>query len=75
MKYSFTLCLNVCRGDWFNKEADWPIAGQVEVRWDWQTKTEHWEEEGKSLRSHREKQDELAELKKGSVTWQNIDKT
>ena len=74
MEYPFTLCLNICRCDWFNKEAGWPIAGQVEVRWDWQTKREHGEEEGRSLRSHREKQDELAELKKGSATWQNIDK-
>ena len=28
----------MCHCDWVNKEADWPIAGQVEVRWDLQKK-------------------------------------
>ena len=30
------LCKLHC--DWFNKEADWPIAGQDKVRWENQTK-------------------------------------
>ena len=27
-------CVNVCCCDWFNKEADWPIIEQDNVRWD-----------------------------------------
>ena len=29
--------MNICLCDWFNKETDWPIAGLVQVRQDWQT--------------------------------------
>ena len=28
-------CVNICCCDWFNKEADWPIAGQDKVRCVW----------------------------------------
>ena len=25
--------MNICHCDWFNKEVDWPIAGQDIIRW------------------------------------------
>ena len=31
-------CVNICCCDWFNKEADWSIAGQDKVRRENQTK-------------------------------------
>ena len=59
-------CVNICRGDWFNKKADWPIAGQVEVRQDQQTETG----KKKSLRGHEgdagEVGDKLAVVRKGT---------
>lgn len=30
--------MNICHCDWFNKETDWPIAGQDKVRRENQTK-------------------------------------
>lgn len=62
--------MNTCHCGWFNKEADWPIAGQVEVRWDWKTKREHKEEEEEESQESqgdaREAGDELAILRKGT---------
>lgn len=30
--------VKICCCDWFNKDADWPVAGQNKVRWENQTK-------------------------------------
>ena len=30
--------MNICHCDWFNNEADWPIAGQDKVRQESQTR-------------------------------------
>ena len=38
MTFTSPICVNIWRCDWFNKEADWSIAGQDKVMWDKQTK-------------------------------------
>lgn len=48
MEYSST-SVNMCHRDWVNKEADWPIARQVEVRWDLQKKKERPKKERRNL--------------------------
>lgn len=61
--------MNVCYCDWFNEEAGWSIAGQVKVRWDWQTKRECEEEEESSWEFWADAEkagDELAILIKGT---------
>lgn len=32
--------VNKCPYDWFNKQADWPVAEQDKVRWESQTETD-----------------------------------
>lgn len=53
MDYSFTLCAYVL-WSFLNIETDWPIAGQVKVRWNWQAK-ESGKRRKRCLGSHKEK--------------------
>lgn len=46
-------CVNACHCDWFNKQADWPIAKWDKVRWENQTK--------KALERRREETEGLKE--------------
>ena len=58
--------MNICHCDWFSKEADWPTAGQVEVRQDLQAKRVHKEKQVgfSELQGDAEKR-RLAILRKG----------
>lgn len=46
-------CVNICHCDWLNKEAVWPITGQVEASQDLQTKEQHGQKRRRSLRDVR----------------------
>ena len=50
----------MCHCDWVNKEADWPIAGLVEVRRDLQKKRESEEGKEESLRISRGHREEMS---------------
>lgn len=56
--------VNNCHCDRVNKEADWPIAEQVEVRRDSQEKEES--QSSKQMQSSKEAADELAIQRKGA---------
>ena len=43
--------MNICHYDWFNKQADWPIAEQDKVRWESQTENDGMRLSG--VRSHQ----------------------
>ena len=65
--------MNICHCDWFNKEADWPIAEQNKFRLETKLKMMGRRKAESGVMSRcREKQDEHAVLRKG--TWQSTDK-
>ena len=58
-------CVDTCHCDWFNKEADWPIAGQDKVRQASQTENAG-RKKCRVASRYKEKQDGHAILRKGT---------
>ena len=59
--------MNICHCDWFNKEADWPIAGQDKVGGEPNRMLGSKKEKSEGVASRsRERQDEFAILQKGT---------
>lgn len=63
--------MKICPCDWFNKDADWPLAEQDKVRWESETENVGRLKGGVwSLESRcREKQEGHAELRKGTKPY------
>lgn len=66
--YSVKICC-----DWFNKDTDWPIAGQNKLSWENQTKDTRRKKGGVS-RVQRDAGRWTFVLKEGAARWQRVDK-